>query len=189
VVSEERGTISIARQGNISSVADSAELAEALENFYDEIAPLQKDRPWVQFFVKNSREKAVALGMAVALWVLVVYRAHPVQQTFEIPVAYRLLPGNLVVSRMEPTTVKVTFSGQRKAFDFVNPGKIKLTLELWDAEKGRHPFAITSRDLAYPAGLELQDIEPRGVMLEIVDKPVSPGAEGMTTNSILPRTK
>ncbi len=182
VVSEERGTISIARRGNLSPVANSADMAGVLEAFYEEISPRQERQTWLAFFQKNYREKAVALGLAVALWVVVVFRAHVVQQTFDIPVGYSLLPGNMLVSRIDPPTVKVTLSGQRKAFDFMNPAKIKLTLELWDTQKGRHPVSITGNDLTYPTGLELQDIEPRGVVLEIVDKSGRPTDHAAETN-------
>jgi diadenylate cyclase len=182
VVSEERGTISIARRGNLALVATPADLAAALEHFYDEIAPLQEMQPWQEFFHRNYREKTVAVGLAVALWVVVVYRTHQVQHTFDIPVGYSLLPGNLMVSRTEPDTVKITLAGQRKAFDFVSPEKIKLTLELWDTQKGRHLLPITGSDLAYPNGLELQDIEPRGVVLVIVDRPAGPEDRIPTTN-------
>jgi len=186
VVSEERGTISIARRGSIWAVADSAELAVALENFYEETSPRRKNRPWVEIFLKNIRAKTVALGMAVALWVLVVYRTQSVQLTFDTPVEHRLLPGDLMVLRVNPETVKITLFGQRKAFDFVNQGKIKLTLELSEIKKGRHPIAITSSDIHHPAGLELQDIEPRGVVLDIVDKPGSVSDQTLETKANLP---
>lgn len=173
VVSEERGTISIARRGNIWPVETSADLAKVLGNFYDEIAPRRRQQPWVVFFQKNYREKAIALGLSVTLWILMVFRSHQVEHTYDIPINYSLLPGNLSVSSVEPSKVKVTLSGPRKNFDFVSADKLKLTLELWDAQKGRHPVSISSDDLSYPKDLELQDIEPRGVVLEIVTKPTN----------------
>ncbi|HZI32619.1 MAG TPA: hypothetical protein VFF11_09765, partial [Candidatus Binatia bacterium] len=183
VVSEERGTMSIARRGNIWPVEDSAELAEVLAEFYDEVSPRRQQRPWVVFFQKNYREKAVALGLSVALWIVMVFRAHMIEQTFDVTVNYSLLPGNLTVSRIDPPKVKVTLSGQRKNFDFVNADKVKLTLELWDVQMGRQPVSITSDDLDFPSDLELQDIEPRGVVLEIVQKPSEPVPHDAGTNT------
>lgn len=175
VVSEERGTISLARRGDIWPVTTTEELARVLEKFYNEISPRRAERrPWVVFFQKNYREKAVALGLSIALWVVMVFRAHVMQQTFDVSVGYSLLPGNLSVNRVEPAKVKVTLSGPRKNFDFVDADRIKLTLELWDLQKGRRAVSISGGDLTYPNGLDLQDIEPRGVVLEIVDKPVTP---------------
>jgi len=94
-----------------------------------------------------------------------------VQRTFEVPVNYGSLPTTLTVTKIAPATVRVTFSGQRKAFAFLRLEDIKLALQLWDAGKGRHQFFITSRALSYPPGLELEDIEPRKVLLDIKEKP------------------
>ena len=171
VVSEERGSISIARHGNIRTVQTAAELAEVLEAFYDEISPRPEKRSWTRFLTRNSREKAASLILAVALWIVVGYSAQSVQRTYEVPVTYGPLPSSLVVGQIEPHQVEVTLSGPRKAFAFLKPHDIKVVLQLWEAKKGRHRFTITGRDLSYPSGLELEDIEPHQVMLEIDHKP------------------
>jgi len=171
VVSEERGTLSAARRGNIWPVTDSGELARLLESFFDEVAPQTQTRLWTDVFQRNFREKIIALGLAVVLWVVVVYRAESVQETFKIPVQSGLLPSDLSVKAIEPSLIQVTFSGQRKEFAFLKPGDIKVTLQLWDAKKGRRQFRITSDELTYPHTLELEDIEPRHVMLQIEEKP------------------
>ena len=67
--------------------------------------------------------------------------------------------------------VAVTLSGQREAFAFLRPDDIKVVLQLWEARKGRHRFTITSRDLSYPPGLELEGVQPGQVLLDIELKP------------------
>jgi len=171
VVSEERGTISAARQADIRPVDDASELARLLESFYDEVAPKPQARLWTDIFRRNFQEKVVALGLAVVLWVFVVYRAENIEDTLEVSVQPALLPSDLVVTSIEPSKVKITFSGQRKEFAFLKPGEIKLTLQLYDAKKGRRQVRITGDELTYPHTLELENIEPRHVMLEIEQKP------------------
>jgi diadenylate cyclase len=171
VVSEERGTISVARRGDLWTVSTAAQLADVLETFYNEITPRQEMRRWTGFFRRNYREKAVSFGLAAALWLVVGYGAQVVQRTFEVPVNYGLLPSTLTVANIAPAKVRVTFSGQRRAFAFLSPEDLKLALQLWDIRKGRHLFLLTSRALSYPPGLELEDIQPRKVLLDIEDKP------------------
>jgi diadenylate cyclase len=171
VVSEERGTISVARNGEIRVVSTTPELVAVLESFYDEIAPPPEKRSWTRFLIRNYREKAASFLLAVALWVVVGYSAQTVQRTFEVPVNYGPLPSTLIVANVEPDKVAVTLSGQRKAFAFLRPYDIKVVLQLWDARKGRHRFSITNRDLSYPPGLQLEDIQPYQVLLEIEKKP------------------
>lgn len=171
VVSEERGSISIAHRGNLRAVADAAELAASLESFYASVNPKPEVHVWQELYRHNYREKLLALALAVTLWTLVVHRAQVVQRSFEIPVQYGLLGTNLVVQAVKPDNITVTFSAPRKAFDFVRPGDIRLALQLWDAKKGHREFRITSNDLTYPPKLDLEDIEPRQISLDISERP------------------
>jgi len=186
VVSEERGTISAARRGDIRVIPGTAELAGLLEAFYDEIAPEARTRAWEDLIRKNSREKAVALILSVALWIVVVHRAQETRQTFTVPVQYGLLAPDLIVTQAQPDTVRVTFLARRREFTFLQPQDIKLFLNLADAKPGRVAAPITSSELSYPNKLYLDDIEPRQVVLEIERKPPelnkNPATKSNTTN-------
>jgi diadenylate cyclase len=171
VVSEEYGTMSVSRHGDIWTVSTSAALADLLEAFYDEIAPQAKSRSWTRFLLRNYREKVVSFLLALALWLGIGYSGQIVQRALEISVGYGSLPSNLIVANIVPPKVRVTFSGQRKAFAFLKVQDIKLVLPLWDARKGRHRFFIKNQDLSYPTGLGVEDIEPRQLFLDIENKP------------------
>lgn len=171
VVSEERGTISLARQGDLRTVATPAELLDALEAFYDEIAPPPEERSWTGFFRKNYREKIAALGLAMALWMMVGYSAEVVQRTFEVQVQYSPPSPDVIVEKIQPPKVQVTFSGERKILAFLRPEDIKLILPLRDMTKGKQRFPVMVQDLSYPPGLQVQDIQPRHVVMDIKNVP------------------
>jgi diadenylate cyclase len=171
VVSEEKGTISIARQGELKPVSTASELASTLEAFYDEIDPPSKNRSWTETLRKNHREKALSFGLAAVLWIVVGYGSQTVQRTFEVPVHYGALPGNLLVADIDPGKVEVTFSGHRRAFAFIRPDDLKLELNLWDLAKGEHHISVSAHALSFPPGMEVEDIEPRRVRLLIESKP------------------
>jgi len=173
VVSEERGTISVVRKGEITTVADAGELEIALEAFYFEVAPAAMRTPWKDFFRRNYREKVVAFVVAVLLWTALVYRSQIVQRGFEIPVSFNLLPAPLEVTTCDPATVLVTLAGQRKEFGFLKASDLKLAFELLDAKPGRRTLPITVRDLSFPEGLELENFEPRQVRIQLSEKPVT----------------
>lgn len=174
VVSEERGTISAARRGNIQVVPTPADLVVILAAFYDEIAPRAETTPLKEFFQKNYREKAVSLALAVTLWVVVVQRARLVQRTYDVSVNYGLVPSALTVAKVAPETVKVTFTGQRKAYGLGGEQNIKLVLDLSGVRRGRNSVLIEARDLTFPKELNLEDIEPRRVTLDVQEKPSEP---------------
>jgi diadenylate cyclase len=175
VVSEERGTISIARNGEIFTVADSAELVALLEAFYREAAPSAMRTPGRDFFRRNYREKAAAFAASVLLWTVLVYRSQTIHRNFEIPVSFNLLPASLAVTVSDPSAVVVTLAGQRKDFGFLKASDLKLTFGLLDATPGPRTLPITERDLSLPEGLELEDIEPRQVRIQIGEKPTTNG--------------
>jgi uncharacterized protein (TIGR00159 family) len=171
VVSEERGSISIAHRGDIRTVADSAELADSLEAFYREMSPLgETSRPWHAFLRQNSRERLIAVTLAILLWTVVVQRSQVIRRTFEVPVTTAQLPVQYTVTDVQPASVRATFSGPRKAFVFVRDDDFKLVLKLWNAKVGIRKYPLASSDLVHPADLSLEDIEPRQILLNIEEK-------------------
>lgn len=171
VVSEERGTISAARRGDIRVIPGTAELASLLEEFYDEVAPESRTRPWEDLIRENSREKVIALVMSVALWILVVHRYQETRQTFPVLVQYGLLGPDLSVTKIQPDKVHVTFLARRREFTFFRPQNIKLFLDLAEVTRpGLRTVRITSADLSYPQEFHVDNIEPRQIDLEIEGK-------------------
>ena len=170
VVSEEHGTISAARKGDISAVADPAELVSILESFYRQMAPLEPRTLWRDFFRSNYREKVAALAVAVLLWSVLVYRSQSTHRSFDVPVSFNLLPAALTVTSCNPSNVVVTLAGQRKDFGFLKASDIKVSFDLLDARPGSRNLPVTVRDLSFPEGLELEDIEPRQVEVRITPK-------------------
>ncbi len=168
VVSEERGTVSIVRHGEISEVKDPGILAEILNHFFEEISPKSKKNIWKDFFKRNYREKGIALAMALILWIVLVLESKLVHRSFQIPVEYPALSSNLMVSDIEPKSVEVTFSGPRNAFHFVNEKNIRLSLKLFDVKEGIRTLPISEGNLTYPKDIVLEDIEPRLVKVKIV---------------------
>ncbi len=93
-----------------------------------------------------------------------------------MPVGFNLLPASLAITTCNPSNVVVTLAGQRKDFGFLKASDIKLSFDLLDARPGLRTLPVTVRDLNFPEGLELEDIEPRQVQVQISQKPVTNSA-------------
>jgi diadenylate cyclase len=76
VVSEERGTISIAHRGVLSVISDREVLQNEIEKF---LAQQPAQKKWYRWFTQNIALKISALGLAIILWLLFVYGNHIVQ--------------------------------------------------------------------------------------------------------------
>lgn len=72
VVSEERGTISIARQGNLEIMETLKALEDAVHRFFQNLAPPVEESPMLQFWSHNTGEKAIAFLFSVVLWLFFV---------------------------------------------------------------------------------------------------------------------
>jgi len=72
VVSEERGTISLAYKGNIEVVENISELQKQIEKFVKEKFP-SKTIPLKNIFIRNLKEKILSIVIALILWILLIY--------------------------------------------------------------------------------------------------------------------
>jgi len=73
VVSEERGTISVAYKGNLMLIENIGDLQKQIDRFIKEKFP-SKALPLKNVFVKNLKEKALSVGMALIFWILLIYQ-------------------------------------------------------------------------------------------------------------------
>lgn len=166
VVSEERGTVSVARNGRLYQGLNAGKLKEILLDFYREIHPGGEKRFAHDFLKKNSREKVIAAAMAVALWFVLVHGAKWVYKTYAVPVRYPAIPEGLVLKSIQPKEVDITFSAQRRAFYFFSGKKINLDIS-FDMRPGEVRVRVLNSHVAAPKNLNLETIDPREVIVRL----------------------
>ncbi len=71
-VSEERGTITLARRGDLRAVGNLQEMKETIEAFFRDVAPSPPRQALLYFWRHNTAEKALALALAVLLWLFFI---------------------------------------------------------------------------------------------------------------------
>jgi diadenylate cyclase len=77
VVSEERGSVSVARDGELRPIGSEDELAKLVAAFYRERRVLGRARPRFAELVRGRHwEKAAALALALGLWLLLWKDLH-----------------------------------------------------------------------------------------------------------------
>ena len=70
VVSEERGTISLAREGALDVLPDASALQRRLDGFLADIAPRPAAQTVKRLFTHNVREKSMALAVSALVWLV-----------------------------------------------------------------------------------------------------------------------
>jgi hypothetical protein len=164
IVSEERGTISIARFGELEVVPDPEKLNLILERFYEETSPHQQEEEQ-NIVVKNWPEKAVAGVITVALWFFFVYEARLTYKAVRVPVEYINVPTEMELLSIEPTTVEVTLSGPHRNFYFLGEKRVRVVINLVNQKDGFRSRLIQKSNVIFPENLQLESVIPEKVSI------------------------
>ncbi|HXG51972.1 MAG TPA: diadenylate cyclase [candidate division Zixibacteria bacterium] len=168
VVSEERGTVSVARDGRLRQLGTAQELGTVIQEFYSEKFPTNDHRSLpADLLRENWIAKAVALSLAIGFWYIFVPGSKTVETTFKVPVVVENLPADLRLEEIQPPEVAATFTGPRRAFYLFDRRKLRFTVDGSLAELGRRTFNLSERNIRVPKDMNLQEINPAAVRLSL----------------------
>lgn len=167
VVSEERGTISVARDGRLRRLDDPQQLggilAEALATPTDQAAR----HPWRQAILSNWTLKVACLTVVMGLWYLFVFGSRPVQRTYAVPVTIINLPAGYAVEEVKPGEVEAVFTGPMRNFYLFDQRQLQVTVDAFMAQAGRRTFPISEENLRHPKDVMLLDVNPNQVRITV----------------------
>ena len=167
-VSEERGTISVARDSRLREIENIQELGLLLENFLDEKFPSPERRmPSVSLIRENWLAKLVSFSLAVGLWYVLVPGSSTIEVTYKLPVQVQNLQPDYRIENVQPSEVNATFTGPKRAFYFFDPSKLKVDIDLSTTEPGRKILRISEQNVRHPQTLTLQQLNPSTVRVVI----------------------
>jgi len=178
VVSEERGTISVARDGKLQRTDNLQQVGSVIESFLREKFPApQRGKIAPQFFRENWLAKAMALALAIGFWYVFVPGSKTVEMSYQVPVSVENVPPNLLIDEIDPPVVSAKFSGPRRAFYLFDAKKIRITVDVSKTEQGRRTFNITEQNIRYPKELTLQDLSPSTLKLTVKRATATPSEQ------------
>ena len=160
VVSEERGTISLAKGENIQQIANASALRIELEAFYAWRTPPTKTGPIVRWLKENQREKVIAVLLACTLWAIFGYQRETIRRDFTIPIEYRNPPAEWVLEEPQVTTAKIMLMGHSQAFQLMRPDELKISVDLADIQPGKQEVHLTQSMVKTPSNLTVTSINP-----------------------------
>jgi hypothetical protein len=170
IVSEERGTVSIACDGRLIEVSSPADLKLRIERFLEETCPTTKPKLWRGLF-RHSGLKLVSVATAALGWLLFARHGDTIEQTFVVPIEYRNIPAKLCLDDHPAAEARLTLSGPEPAFALLSPDSLRVRIDLGRYEPGNAVVHLTERDCAHPAELRVYRIEPRVLHFRLVPCP------------------
>jgi diadenylate cyclase len=169
VVSEERGTISTARSGDLRLVAEPNELRQIVGDFLRGVGPAEHRGVITKLLTQNYVEKLSAVGLALLLWFLLVHEAALEYRSIRVPVTVILEPTGQTIGAVYPAAVKVTISGPRRAFYFFENSDVTLSLPLTERLDTAIEKSLMPSDFSLPPGLTITDIVPAEITISSND--------------------
>ena len=177
VVSEERGSVSVASDGRLRVLGGAQELPGVLGEHFRAMTPAEVQRERWRGVIRRWPEALVAVGLALLLWLLRVPGAGVVQVVQEAPVGVENLPNGYALESVEPEQVEVTLSGSRRDLYLRDRNSVRVRIDAVLAELGRRTFRIAPEQVERPPGIEVVDVEPGSVRISLTRAP-PPGEPG-----------
>ncbi|MFQ5513226.1 MAG: diadenylate cyclase [Myxococcota bacterium] len=168
VVSEERGTLAAAQDGELLKVTSREQLGRIIDRFYRSRHPLFQSRPGVlQILSQDRAAKLISVATATLLWALLVPGSHPAEITLPIPVEVRGLPEELELEEVEPAEIRATLRGRRRDLLLLDDESLRLRVDASLAALGRRTFEISAHDVQLPSGMAVQALQPKRVRISL----------------------
>ena len=161
VVSEERGSISLARNEKIRVLSSGLELRNELEKFYRELAPEKRTASRISLELrKNTREKIIAVALACILWATFGYQKETVRREYLVPIEHLDFSRHFVLEEPQTREVKVILSGTTQAFQLLDSGSLKISLKKAGIREGRQGIVLTGDMVRTPSNINVAAIIP-----------------------------
>lgn len=179
VVSEERGTISIAKDGQIRALDSNSDLKRHLDEFWAEnYSPTSPSI--TQWWRRRSLRTALtAAALSIVLWIALAYPSGTVYRTYELPIEYRNLDSNqIALQDSVPLRARVTLSGPEQAFRTLDPSNLVISFNLESQNINDGELEITENNINLPADLTFFEASPSTLKLKprqlaAISRPIS----------------
>lgn len=160
VVSEERGKVTVAKDGLLQPVYHPTELERRLRNHF---GVFLKGRPGV---INESLEIALASVLSVVftlgIWMSITQGLDTLA-SFDVPVEYMNRKANQEIITASDDTVEMQISGTRSLIRTVDPDQLRVRVDLSKAVIGRNSFSLSRENVSLPPGVILKNLDPERI--------------------------
>jgi YbbR domain-containing protein len=121
----------------------------------------------VRKIIHNWMLKLASIAFAVAIWGFVNLGAREADRSLFVPIEFRNLPPQLVITNPIPDSVSVRLRGPRTILGTVDERRERILLDLTNVGKGSTSFKIDGDMLNLPRGVQVTRVSPVQVTLDI----------------------
>jgi diadenylate cyclase len=170
LVSEERGTVALARQGKLTLFSDPLRLSHELEHTTpEEVEATSRPHQLWNWMTYRLGAKALAFGVALGLWMAVAGQ-QGAEMALIVPIEYQRIATGIELRGEIPAEVTIRLRGSQLALAALRASSVRLRVSLDNVRDGLNYIALTAHHLDLPPGVELTDIRPAFLAIEVRKK-------------------
>jgi uncharacterized protein (TIGR00159 family) len=171
VTSEEKGTISIARDGLIYQIKNEKDLQEEIKTFILNKFPEKKLVNYKKWFWQNFTTFSISLIIAMLVWLGFNYNSVNVQRDFVAPLEFKNLSANYQIKEYQPQEIVVTLSGKNTDFSSFDAQNLKVSINLENNLKaGWHRILLDNKDIVRSGNFSIIKIDPQSIQVQLEEK-------------------
>jgi uncharacterized protein (TIGR00159 family) len=165
IVSEERGAVEIAKEGEIHDISDPNILEDQLRTHLGlDHKTVSSDQGF-----RRSVVAAAALSFIIvsSIWSSLSLGVVRTLMTINAPIDYIKGDPNMEIIESSATAVNIQISGTRALINTISPNQIKVRFDLTEAHAGRNVITVQEHHVSLPPGAKIKKIEPASVEIKI----------------------
>ncbi len=164
VVSEERGEVTVAKDGQLHEIPDNLALTRHIRYHSKPVPGI--DRAGRKHSLRLAAAALVCLLFVTGIWFRFA-RGLETLTTVEVPIEYMNRDQNVEILDTSVNQVVLHLTGSRALIKSLEPEQLKVMLDLGKAVVGTNTFSITADNIVLPPGIRLTRIEPVKVKVAI----------------------
>ncbi len=163
-VSEERGTVSVARSGELHVVSSVAELRSLLVQFHRDLSPPPVHRRGLRLVTRRVPLVLASLALPFAGWLpLFLERTDTATRSVEVPVLLAGVPAAFRVGAPSPDHAHVTLFGPRAELTQLGPSEVSIVIDGSQLAEGLQRLPLTTAEVRAPRELSVRSVEPGAI--------------------------
>jgi hypothetical protein len=173
VVSEERGTVSLAAGQDMVAIESPDALVEAIRR-RREPRPVPRARRLRHLLFGDVALKVVALGVAALVWGSSALLTGGSVRAVTLPIELSHVPADLEVAYLSTQALQAQLRGRPWILESVNVAGLVARFDLAGAVEG--PLTLSVRDAAVnlPPGVTLEGVSPPSLSVRLARRPQTP---------------
>jgi hypothetical protein len=117
----------------------------------------------------NAWAKGLALALAAVLWIALVGQQSS-EIALTVPVEYQQISPTIELRGEIPREVIVRLRGSQLALEALRSRQVRARVSLAQVREGVNYFLLTKNQIDLPAGLEITEIRPALLLIEVQRK-------------------